>query len=268
MRIFSRLMFAALSGALALPCLAADETKVETGQHARTFEKQITLKLDYLLSLPPTYGQEAGKKWPVILFLHGSGERGSDVQAVKKHGPPAVVAKDPTGTVASEFIVISPQCPAGRWWKPDELIALVDDVSSRYGVDNDRVYLTGLSMGGFGTWDLASNYPDRFAAIAPMCGGGNTAMVRRLKKLPIWIFHGAADHTVPVERSDEMNAALKKIGADVQYTRYDGVDHDCWTRSYNNPDLYTWFLSHKRGDEAKPAAPKTDEPAPPTAKTR
>ena len=219
-----------------------------TGQHPHVFDQTVHIKLDYLLSLPGDYNKDQSKKWPLMLFLHGSGERGSDVNKVKAHGPPKLVEAQPEGEPAKDFIVVSPQCPEGRWWKADELIALLDDVSAKYRVDADRVYLTGLSMGGFGTWDLASNFPQRFAAIAPMCGGGNTSMVRRLKKLPIWVFHGEIDHAVPVQRSDEMVEALKKEGADVKYTRYPGVDHDCWTRSYANPELYTWFLSHKRGD--------------------
>ena len=241
---------------------AADDTPPQTGQHAQKLEKQITITFDYLLTLPPDYNKDAKKLWPLILFLHGSGERGSDVEKVKVHGPPKIADKDPDSTVAKEFIVVSPQCPTGRGWKTDSLIVLLDDVASKYRVDPDRVYLTGLSMGGFGTWDLASNYPDRFAAIAPMCGGGQPEMARRLRNLPIWVFHGDADPAVPVKRSDDMVEALKKIGADVKYTRYPGIGHDCWTESYSNPDLYTWFLSHKRGEATQT---KTDA-APPKAK--
>jgi predicted peptidase len=246
-----------LSMTAAASLLAADAP--ETGQHAQKLEKEVLVTLDYLLYLPPDYNKDAAKKWPLILFLHGSGERGSDVSKVKVHGPPKVVEKDPDSALSKEFIVVSPQCPAGRGWKTDTLITLLDDVQGKYHVDADRIYLTGLSMGGFGTWDLASNYPDRFAAIVPMCGGGQTEMARRLKNLPIWVFHGDADPAVPVKRSDDMVEALKKLGADVKYTKYPGVGHDCWTRSYANPDLYTWLLSHKRGD-AKAAEPV--KPAP------
>ena len=228
---------------------AADPApQVQTGQHAEKFDKAVEVKLDYLLSIPPDYNKEADKKWPLMLFLHGSGERGHDVNQVKLHGPPKIVEKEPDSVLAKQFIVVSPQCPSGRGWKPDELNALLDDVVAKYRVDADRVYLTGLSMGGFGTWDLASNYPERFAAIAPLCGGGRPEMVRRLKSLPIWVFHGDADPAVPVGRSDEMVEALKKVGADVKYTRYPGVGHDCWTRSYENPEFYSWLLSHKRGE--------------------
>ncbi|HZL36577.1 MAG TPA: prolyl oligopeptidase family serine peptidase [Tepidisphaeraceae bacterium] len=247
-----------LLAAAALPLMGvmnvnAADSAPRTGQHAQTFDQEIRVKLDYLLYLPADYNKEADKKFPLILFLHGSGERGSDVNKVKVHGPPKMVEAHPDAEPAKDFIVVSPQCPTDGWWKADELNALLDDVMARYHVDGDRVYLTGLSMGGFGTWDMASKFPKRFAAIAPMCGGGNAGMVRHIKNLPIWVFHGAADHVVPVQRSDEMVEALKKAGADVKYTRYPGVDHDCWTRSYANPELYSWFLSHKRGE--KPGAP-------------
>ncbi len=246
-------------------CLRGDETTTQAatspGQSARTFEKEIVIHVGYLLSLPADYNKEADKKWPLILFLHGSGERGSDVNDVKKHGPPKIVEQDPKSELATQFIVVSPQCPAGRWWKSDDLNYLLDDIAAKYHVDSDRVYLTGLSMGGFGTWDLAANYPDRFAAIVPVCGGGRPEQIRRIKHLPIWVFHGDADPAVPVARSDEMVEALKKVNADVKYTRYEGVGHDCWTRTYANPELYTWLLSHKRGEKVEESAKPAEKPA-------
>ncbi|MDB5330791.1 MAG: phospholipase/carboxylesterase [Phycisphaerales bacterium] len=230
------------------------DAQPQTGQHAKVLDKQVEVKLNYLLYLPEDYNKDPDKKWPLMLFLHGSGERGDDVEKVKVHGPPKVVEQNKDSQLAKEFIVVSPQCPAGKGWKSDELEWLLDDTAAHYRVDADRVYLTGLSMGGFGTWDLAANSPQRFAAIVPMCGGGNAAMVRRVKDLPIWVFHGDADPAVPVQRSDEMVKALKDAGADVTYTRYPGVGHDCWTRSYDNPELYKWLLSHKRGEKKAAAA--------------
>lgn len=239
---------------------AADD---QAGQQAKVFEKQITVKLDYLLFLPEGYSNDSDKKWPLMLFLHGAGERGSDVNKVKIHGPPKIVEnrKD------FPFIVVSPQCPSNSWWQPFQLNALLDEIQSKYKVDPDRVYLTGLSMGGYGTWELATQSPQRFAAIAPICGGGNPVLARRIKDLPIWVFHGDADHTVPVARSDEMVEALKKAGADVKYTRYEGVDHDSWTRTYANEELFQWMLSHKRG-EKKAAAATPAAPAAPAAGAR
>lgn len=226
--------------------LAADE-KADTGQNPQTFEKTITIKLDYLLYLPEGYDKQQDKRWPLIVFLHGSGESGSDVNAVKKHGPPKLLAAG-TDLPVKNFIVVSPQCPdRRRGWNTDHLNMLLDEVLDKYRVDHDRVYLTGLSMGGFGTWSWAEHYPDRFAAIAPMCGGGDPILARRLRNMPIWAFHGEKDTTVPIKSSQVMVDAVKQAGNEnVKFTRYPDAGHDCWTESYNNPELYDWFLQHKR----------------------
>ena len=234
-----------------MPAAFAADSEPQTGQHPQTFEKQITIKLDYLLYLPPDYEKSADKKWPLIVFLHGSGERGSDVNDVKKHGPPKIVEKKDS-PLAGRFIVVSPQCPAGQWWKVEELNLLLDDIMAKYHVDSDRVYLTGLSMGGFGTWAWAEHDAKRFAAIAPMCGGGDVMFARRLNKMPVWVFHGEKDPTVPIERSREMVDALKKAGDEqVKFTAYPDAGHDCWTRSYDNPELYDWFLKHRRSTSSE-----------------
>lgn len=232
----------------------ADQPAPQPGQHPETFEGQITVRLNYLLFLPQNYGKDPQKKWPLIFFLHGAGERGDDLNLLKKHGLPKIVESRPD----FPFIVVSPQCPANSWWRPYELNALLEQILADYPIDPDRVYLTGLSMGGFGTWEWAEQFPNRFAAIAPMCGGGNTLLAGKLRHIPVWVFHGDADPTVPVARSDEMVEALRKVGADVKYTRYPGVGHDCWTQSYANPELYDWFLSHHRGE---PQTTATTEPA-------
>lgn len=221
----------------------------QPGQSAQTMRKQVEITLNYLLYLPADHGEAQAKKYPLILFLHGSGERGGDLNLVKKHGPPKLLDSK-TDLPLKDFIVVSPQCPANRQWQPHELVALLDEVSQKYSVDPDRVYLTGLSMGGFGTWETASRYPDRFAAIAPICGGGDPRRVRPLRDMPIWVFHGDKDPTVPVQRSVEMVQALKQAGNEAKFTRYPGAGHDSWTETYNNPELYQWFLQHKRGEKA------------------
>ena len=209
----------------------------------------MKVELKYLLYLPQDYDKDAGKAWPLVLFLHGSGERGTDLEAVKKHGPPKLVAEGKQ----FPFILVSPQCPPEQWWDPFVLKGLLDDVQAKYHVDPDRVYVTGLSMGGFGTWDLARHYPDKFAAIAPICGGGDPQFVQALAHMPAWVFHGEDDPAVPIRRSEEMVDALKKAGdPEVKFTRYPGVGHDSWVKAYNDPELYEWLLSHKRE-----AAPKT-----------
>ena len=127
------------------------------------------------------------------------------------------------------------------------MIALLDDVIEKYKVDPDRVYLTGLSMGGFGTWQTAMEYPDRFAAIAPVCGGGNPFQLDTIKHIPVWVFHGEKDKNVPISMSAQMVGVLQLLKADVRFTRYPDAGHDAWTATYDNKALYDWFLQHKRG---------------------
>lgn len=227
--------------------LAAD-----AGQTPQTMTQQVEIKVNYLLFLPADHGKEQGKKFPLILFLHGAGERGEDVKDVMKHGPPKLV-DGKTDSPASKFIVVSPQCPPNKWWQPHEVIALLDEVTKKHAVDPDRVYLTGLSMGGFGTWETAARDPERFAAIAPICGGGDPRRVRSLKDMPTWVFHGDKDTAVPVQRSIEMVDALKAAGNDAKFTRYPEAGHDSWTETYNNPELYEWFLKHKLAQKSASA---------------
>jgi len=241
-----------------LPAALAADEKTEAGQRPQTFEKTITVKLDYLLYLPEGYDKQQDKKWPLIVFLHGSGESGSDINMVKKHGPPKLLAAGGAELPVKDFVVVSPQCPAARrGWNTDHLNMLLDDILDKYRVDQDRVYLTGLSMGGFGTWSWAEHYPERFAAIAPMCGGGDPIFANRLRKMPIWVFHGEKDPVVPIKSSEVMVEAVKKAGNEnVKFTRYPNAGHDCWTESYNNPELYEWFLQHKRAGRAEQASGK------------
>jgi predicted peptidase len=223
------------------------------GQHPQAFEKTITknLSCEYLLFLPEGYGVKK-QRWPMILFLHGAGERGKSLEKVKKHGPPKIVESQSD----FPFILVSPQCPAGDWWpdKIEVLKALLDDIVQRYDVDVDRVYLTGLSMGGYGTWALAYAYPDYFAAIAPVCGGGHRhhhQMSERLKNLPIWAFHGAKDKVVPVEESEKMVNAVNSKGGNAKLTVYPDAYHDSWTVTYENQELYDWFLKHPRTGKSR-----------------
>jgi predicted peptidase len=220
-------------------------------QTVHRFNKKADVSLEYLLYLPPEYHSQRQKAWPLLLFLHGAGEQGSNIEKVKDAGLPEMLEK---GTQLP-FIVVSPQCPVGDAWdgKLKALTELLDDVSSHYRVDPDRVYLTGLSMGGFGAWALAAYAPDRFAAVIPICGGGELSSVPRLKKLPIWAFHGAKDDIVPIEQTRQMVDALKKANGNVKFTVYPNARHDSWTATYENPEVYKWLLDHKRAvPEKKP----------------
>lgn len=210
-------------------------------QNPAQLNKQVTVEMDYLLYLPKNYDKQ--ESWPLLLFLHGSGERGDDLGLVKKHGPPKLIAEGKD----FPFIVVSPQCRQDRRWEPIELVALLDEIIKKYKVDEDRIYVTGLSMGGFGTWRLATYAPERIAAIAPICGGGEKYWVKQFAHLPVWVFHGAKDKVVPLERSQLMIDELKKNGGNPKLTIYPEAEHDSWTESYDNPELYEWLLAQKRG---------------------
>ncbi|MBN1766131.1 MAG: prolyl oligopeptidase family serine peptidase [Sedimentisphaerales bacterium] len=220
------------------------------GYHPLEYETEITMmvKMNYLLYLPADY-ENSQKSWPLIMFLHGMGERGDDVALVKKEGLPRIL-KDKDDF---PFIVVSPQCPGDSWWprETEVLEDLLKYIITEYDVDTERIYLTGLSMGGFGTWQMASEYPELFAAIAPICGGGEVAQARlgRLNKVPIWAFHGADDNVVPVLRSQEMVDAVNKAGGNAKLTVYPDTGHDSWTVTYDNPQLYEWFLQHRKNEE-------------------
>ena len=211
-------------------------------QTAQTFEKPVTIivKLNYLLYLPPKY-DKGDEKWPLVIFLHGAGETGKNLEMVKKHGPPKLAEKKDL-----PFILISPQAQT-RGWNPEAVNGLIDNVRANYRVDPDRVYLTGLSMGGYGTWALASTYPNKFAAAVPICGGGNPSEASKLKDLPLWVFHGAKDPTVKLAESKTMVDAVKKAGGNVKFTIYPEAGHDSWTETYDDPEMWKWLLSQKRG---------------------
>ena len=240
-----------LLGCLALtPALSSAQTKTQTAHKLKVVVSD-KVEIRYQLHLPKGYDAKAGKKWPTILFLHGAGERGDDIEKVTVHGPPMIVKDDPS----FPFIVISPQCPVGERWQPGQLIALLDSVSKKHAVDNKRVYLTGLSMGGYGSWELGVRHHERFAAIAPICGGGTTIEIRLarrvkdhpLKSLPVWAFHGAKDSVVPLGESERMVDAFKAIGNEnVKLTVYPDANHNSWTETYDNSKLYEWFLSHSK----------------------
>ncbi len=224
-----------------------------TGQHAQQFEIEIrkTVGCKYLLYLPKDYGK-VEKTWPLMLFLHGAGERGDDLNQLKRHGPAKLVEQGKD----MPFIIVSPQCPTGDWWpgKVETLKALVDRITDNYSVDTERVYLTGLSMGGYGSWAMGAAYPDTFAAAVPICGGGQPfSMARKLVTVPIWAFHGAKDSVVPLKESEQMVEAVRRAGGNAKLTVYPEANHDSWTATYDNPELYTWLLKHKK---SKPKAKK------------
>ncbi len=222
-----------------------------------------TLHYKYLLYLPSTYGVE-GESYPLIFFLHGAGERGSNLSLVKTHGPPKIVnsarlIQNIFGEEEFPFIVVSPQCPSGEWWLNEYLIEVLTEAIQNYAIDTKRIYVTGISMGGFGTWSFGSAYPELVAAMAPICGTGDAmswsnlrsytqlnppaAILENLVDIPVWAFHGQNDSVVPVKQDQKTVDALLALGGDVTFTIYPNTDHDSWTKTYNNLELYHWFLS-------------------------
>jgi predicted peptidase len=194
----------------------------------------------YIVYVPKGYSSE--KPHPTILFLHGSGEQGDDgkKQATQGLGNAIKLAEDKWN-----FIVIFPQKPPGKggFAEHEKLILdIVEKTKKEYKVDDKRFYITGLSMGGYGTWMLACKYPTMFAAAAPICGGGNPADAAKIKDLPIWNFHGDKDTAVPIKRSQDMIDAVKAAGGNPKFTIYPGVGHNSWDKAYREENLQEWFL--------------------------
>jgi predicted peptidase len=211
-------------------------------QTAGTFEIQQKRSLRYLIALPEGYGRSE-EKWPLLVFLHGAGERGDDLEKVKVHGPPKLVAEGRK----LPFLLVSPQCPSESWWTYEPVPELIDRIEQDYRVDPDRIYLTGLSMGGYGVWSFAARQPRRYAAIVPICGGGIPYLMRSLAHLPIWVFHGEKDPAVPLEESDRLVRMLRSIGNNqIRFTVYPDTGHDSWTPAYAMDELFAWMLEQKR----------------------
>ena len=221
-------------------------------------------QLSYLLQVPDAQAPAEG--WPLILFLHGYGECGTDINLVKVHGPPK---RWPEMGALQQCVIVSPQCPANSWWRVAALKALVDElIDERSDIDPHRLYITGLSMGGYGTWSFLSNYPDYFAAALPICGGGNplglgdnpsideTGIVNeflpdgllRAKATPIWTFHGTDDQTVRIEETSRLVDRLKQASApNVKFTSLKDVDHvRAWQMTYTDPKVWEWLFEQKK----------------------
>ncbi|MGA0853805.1 MAG: prolyl oligopeptidase family serine peptidase [Luteolibacter sp.] len=221
--------------------------------------------LPYRMHLPSKVDpQEA---LPLVLFLHGAGERGADNRKHLSH-----LASSHPFWESTPCIILAPQCPSkeevehpddGVWvqtpfggtshqmkanppWPMRLVIALLDETIAKYPVDQNRIYVTGLSMGGYATWDLLQRFPKKFAAAMPICGGGDTDHAGKLVGIPLWVFHGAADEIVPVSRSRDMVQAIQKAGGKPTYTEYPDVTHDSWTRTYANKQVWEWMFDQKR----------------------
>jgi predicted peptidase len=244
--------------ALLLVATTAYAKKPETGFLDRTVIVQGT-SYKYQVFVPENWSPK--HKWPIILFLHGAGERAEDGLVQTQVGIGRAIREHRDRFPA---IVVLPQCRKNIWWAQspmdDVAIASLEAATKEFHGDTDRTYLTGLSMGGYGTWYLAGKYPSRFAAIVPICGGVLVPDMARMQpaddaspyaeaakkignKVPAWIFHGGDDPVVPVTESQRMNTAMKALGGDVRYTEYPGVGHDSWNKAYDEEELMKWMLS-------------------------
>ncbi len=220
-----------------LICLILSFTNLVKCQQTK---EKFVYEMNYLLYTPEEYKTDTTKKWPLMLFLHGAGERGTDLEKVKVHGPPMLIEKGHE----FPFIVVSPQAQKG--WNPHMLYTMLENIIEKERVDKDRVYLTGLSMGGFGTWALAMKHPEMFAAIVPICGGGDPTEIWKLRHMPVWCIHGAKDDIVPLGSSEKMVNALKEFNPDVKFSVYPEEGHDSWIKAYDDSQLYEWILQQKK----------------------
>ncbi len=227
---------------LALPIFAFTQENIMKSGINKTVSYNVKVDYNYILEYPKN--KPADKLLPLIIFLHGSGERGDSVDLVRVHGPWNYAESHED----FPFMILAPQCKEGESWNPVTLDLLLDDVIANNPLDTNRIYLTGLSRGGFGVWDWVLYRPDRFAAIAPICGASNFHVLaaNKLKDTPAWIFHGALDDIIPVSFSADLVKKLRSLGADVKFTVYPDAGHDSWTETYLNPELYRWFLSHRK----------------------
>jgi len=222
---------------------AAAAPAQQSGEQAQRFSAVVhkRVRLRYLIWTPRQAVRPA-KGWPLLFFLHGSGERGDDLSRVKAHGPPKYAAAG----ADHPFVLVAPQVPEGLAWDSDALEALRAHLVRRLPVDANRVLMTGLSMGGIGTWNYAVDYPDRLAGIAPVSGTGDSDRAARVAQLPIWAFHGARDDAVPIAGEQEMVDAVRAAGGNVRFTVYPDIGHNAWEQAYADPQLHEWLLAQRR----------------------
>jgi predicted peptidase len=244
----ARLLLAAglFVGAALLPARAEDKPK--TGFVDKTFKNADDTESPYVVFVPHDY--DPAKEYPTVLFLHGAGEtktaKSGGKMPVEVGIGPAIKTREKT----FPFIVVIPRAEGFGWQagsaNAKRALAMLDEVQKAYKTDPKRQYLTGLSMGGYGTWSIAAAHPDRWAAIAPVCGGGDPKDADKIKDLPCWCFHGDEDGAVKVERSREMIAALEKAGGHPRYSEYKWVGHDSWDPAYATNELYAWLLKQSK----------------------
>ncbi len=208
----------------------------------RYFDSKYIGKLGYLLHIPENLPEENRK---LMIFLHGAGERGNDLEVVKANGVPKLLdeGKD------IPAVIICPQCPSDIVWTNIIFAVkeLIDATVEEFNIDKNLITITGISMGGFGTWEMGITYPEMFAAIAPVCGGGMSWRTALLRDVPVWAFHGDCDNVVPIKNSLEMVDAVNANGGNAKLTIFHGVEHNSWTPAYRETTVIDWLLSKRKG---------------------
>ena len=234
------LLALALAGTGAWPAAAATPGAQAATDTPVSLTLQATLR--YWLYVPPGYAEQAEHRWPLVFFLHGSGERGRELQRVKAHGLPKLLEAGQ----AVPAIVVSPQCDDDLDWDPHLLHALLLALRTQLHIDPQRVTVTGLSMGGAGCWDWAMHYPEDLAGIAPVCGYSRPLRLARMRAVPVRAYHGSDDTVVRPDEQRELVNALRMDGGDADLTIYPGVGHDAWNPAYADPGLLPWLLARRR----------------------
>jgi predicted peptidase len=223
-------------------CAAQSKSQLING----SMETVVTEELRYYLYYPEDYNVDSLEQFPLLLFLHGGGESGDSLITVKRNGPPKLIARGKQ----FPFLILAPQNPNRmKWWNTAAVMQLLDTIVANNRVDRRRIYLTGLSRGGGAAWELAVQYPDKFAAMAVVCGMAPLPYAAWIdKKMPIWVFHGEEDESIPISESENMVKRLLGMGYQVRFTRYPDVGHDAWIQAYNTEELYEWFMEQSRKD--------------------
>jgi len=210
---------------------------------AADMETVVSESLSYYLYFPEDYEDKNDQKFPLLLFLHGGGESGDSLSTIKSNGPPKLIVEGKQ----FPFLILAPQNPyKKKWWNTRAVAQLLDTIVENNRVDKNRVYLTGLSRGGSAAWEMAVQYPDKFAALAVVCGMTPLPYANWINKdLPIWVFHGDQDKSIPISESVNMVDKLKAMGYNVKFTIYEGVGHNSWKNAYANEELYSWFIKQR-----------------------
>ena len=214
------------------------------GSASKVQEVYEKSRYKYLLYLPAGYNNSDERTWPLMIYLHGKSRRGDDLEKLKRYGPPAMIKRGRE----FPFIVASPQCPINESWNNDKwFIPFINELKGKYRVDSDRIYLVGMSLGGSGVWYTARKFPEYFAAIIPICGGGNPKLICEIKHIPVWAFHGEKDRIVPPEKSKNMVDALRRCGGDARLTLLKDKGHDLH-QVFHDDKIYEWLLKHRKNN--------------------